>query len=121
MLDPDLPLTVTEYDEWGNPEEPDVYERIKAYAPYENVTAQAYPATLVIAGYNDSRVQYWEAAKWAAKLRATKTDDQSSLLKTELGAGHGGMSGRYQGLRDVALRIRICCSRFWASPEELAR
>ncbi|UZE36337.1 S9 family peptidase [Pseudomonas sp. B21-059] len=103
MLDPDLPLTVTEYDEWGNPEEPEVYERIKAYAPYENVRAQAYPATLVIAGYNDSRVQYWEAAKWVAKLRATKTDENLLLLKTELGAGHGGMSGRYQGLRDVAL------------------
>ncbi|WP_267269536.1 S9 family peptidase [Pseudomonas protegens] len=103
MLDPDLPLTVTEYDEWGNPEEPEVYERIKAYAPYENVRAQAYPSTLVIAGYNDSRVQYWEAAKWVAKLRATKTDDNPLLLKTELGAGHGGMSGRYQGLRDVAL------------------
>ncbi|MGV8920990.1 MAG: S9 family peptidase [Pseudomonas sp.] len=103
MLDPDLPLTVTEYDEWGNPQDAEVYERIKAYAPYENVSAQAYPATLVIAGYNDSRVQYWEAAKWVAKLRATKTDDNLLLLKTELGAGHGGMSGRYQGLRDVAL------------------
>ena len=103
MLDPDLPLTVTEYDEWGNPEEPAVYDRIKAYAPYKNVSAQAYPALLVIAGYNDSRVQYWEAAKWVAKLRATKTDDNPLLLKTELGAGHGGMSGRYQGLRDVAL------------------
>lgn len=103
MLDPDLPLTVTEYDEWGNPQEPEVYARIQAYAPYENVTAQAYPAMLVIAGYNDSRVQYWEAAKWVAKLRATKTDDNPLLLKTELGAGHGGMSGRYQGLRDVAL------------------
>ena len=103
MLDPDLPLTVTEYDEWGNPQEADVYERIKGYAPYENVVAQAYPATLVIAGYNDSRVQYWEAAKWVAKLRATKTDNNPLLLKTELGAGHGGMSGRYQGLRDVAL------------------
>ncbi|MDU8647912.1 S9 family peptidase [Pseudomonas syringae group sp. 26L6] len=103
MLDPDLPLTVTEYDEWGNPQEPEVYERIKSYAPYENVSAQAYPAMLVIAGYNDSRVQYWEAAKWVAKLRARKTDDNLLLLKTELGAGHGGMSGRYQGLRDVAL------------------
>ena len=103
MLDPDLPLTVTEYDEWGNPQEPDVYDRIRAYAPYEHVSAQAYPALLVIAGYNDSRVQYWEAAKWVAKLRAIKTDDNPLLLKTELGAGHGGMSGRYQGLRDVAL------------------
>jgi oligopeptidase B len=103
MLDPELPLTVTEYDEWGNPQQPDVHARIKAYAPYENVSAQAYPAMLVIAGYNDSRVQYWEAAKWVAKLRAQKTDDNLLLLKTELGAGHGGMSGRYQGLRDVAL------------------
>ena len=103
MLDPELPLTVTEYDEWGNPEEPEVYERIKAYAPYENVQAQAYPALLVVAGYNDSRVQYWEAAKWVARLRVTKTDDNLLLLKTEMGAGHGGMSGRYQGLRDVAL------------------
>lgn len=103
MLDPDLPLTVTEYDEWGNPEEPEVHARIKAYAPYENVRAQAYPAMLVVAGYNDSRVQYWEAAKWVARLRTLKTDHNPLLLKTEMGAGHGGMSGRYQGLRDVAL------------------
>jgi oligopeptidase B len=103
MLDPELPLTVTEYDEWGNPQEPEVHARIKAYAPYENVAPQDYPAMLVIAGYNDSRVQYWEAAKWVAKLRDLKTDDHPLLLKTELGAGHGGMSGRYQGLRDVAL------------------
>ncbi|MBI6926186.1 S9 family peptidase [Pseudomonas putida] len=103
MLDPELPLTVTEYDEWGNPEVPAVYERIKAYAPYENVKAQPYPAMLVVAGYNDSRVQYWEAAKWVARLRTRKTDDNLLLLKTEMGAGHGGMSGRYQGLKDVAL------------------
>lgn len=103
MLDPDLPLTVTEYDEWGNPQEPDVHARIKAYAPYENVRAQAYPAILAVAGYHDSRVQYWEAAKWVAKLRATRTDDNLLLLKTEFGAGHGGMSGRYQALHDVAL------------------
>jgi len=103
MLDPELPLTVTEYDEWGNPEQPEVHARIKAYAPYENVKAQAYPAMLVVAGYNDSRVQYWEAAKWVARLRTLKTDNNMLLLKTEMGAGHGGMSGRYQGLRDVAL------------------
>lgn len=103
MLDPELPLTVTEYDEWGNPEVPEVYERLKAYAPYENVKAQPYPAMLVVAGYNDSRVQYWEAAKWVARLRTRKTDDNLLLLKTEMGAGHGGMSGRYQGLKDVAL------------------
>lgn len=103
MQNPDLPLTVTEYDEWGDPNEPEVFERIRSYAPYENVRAQAYPALLVVAGYNDSRVQYWEAAKWVAKLRATRTDDNLLLLKTDLGAGHGGMSGRYQALRDVAL------------------
>ncbi|MEK1904844.1 MAG: S9 family peptidase [Pseudomonas sp.] len=103
MQNPDLPLTVTEYDEWGDPNQPDVYERIKGYAPYENVSAQAYPAILAVAGYNDSRVQYWEAAKWVAKLRATRTDRNLLLLKTDLGAGHGGMSGRYQALKDVAL------------------
>ena len=103
MLNPDLPLTVTEYDEWGDPNQPEVFERIKAYAPYENVRAQAYPPILAVAGYNDSRVQYWEAAKWVAKLRRDKTDDNLLLLKTDLGAGHGGMSGRYQGIKDVAL------------------
>ena len=103
MQNPELPLTVTEYDEWGDPHDPEVYARIKAYAPYENVSAQAYPAMLVVAGYNDSRVQYWEAAKWVAKLRATRTDNQLLLLKTELDAGHGGMSGRYQAIRDAAL------------------
>ncbi|WP_412547942.1 S9 family peptidase [Pseudomonas sp. PDM16] len=103
MQNPDLPLTVTEYDEWGDPNQPEVFERIRSYAPYENVCAQAYPAILAVAGYNDSRVQYWEAAKWVAKLRATRTDSNLLLLKTDLGAGHGGMSGRYQALRDVAL------------------
>jgi oligopeptidase B len=103
MLDPDLPLTVTEYDEWGNPQEPEVYERIKAYAPYDNVKPQPYPHLLAVAGYNDSRVAYWEAAKWVARLRELSTSSNLLLLKTELGAGHGGMSGRYQGLRDIAL------------------
>ena len=103
MLNPDLPLTVTEYDEWGDPNEAEAHARIKAYAPYENVRPQAYPAMLAVAGYHDSRVQYWEAAKWVAKLRAHKTDDRLLLLKTDFGAGHGGMSGRYQALRDVAL------------------
>jgi oligopeptidase B len=103
MQNPDLPLTVTEYDEWGDPHQPEVFERIKGYAPYENVQPQAYPAILAVAGYNDSRVQYWEAAKWVAKLRARKTDSNLLLLKTDLDAGHGGMSGRYQALKDVAL------------------
>ena len=103
MLDPELPLTITEYEEWGNPQEPEVYQRLRNYAPYENVCAQAYPALLVVAGYHDTRVQYWEAAKWVAKLRHCKTDQHLLLLKTDLEAGHGGMSGRYQGLRDTAL------------------
>ncbi len=103
MLNPDLPLTVTEYDEWGNPNQPEVHARIRGYAPYENVQARDYPAILAVAGYNDSRVQYWEAAKWVARLRVTRTDANLLLLKTDLGAGHGGMSGRYQALRDVAL------------------
>jgi oligopeptidase B len=103
MQNPDLPLTITEYDEWGDPNQPEVFERIKNYAPYENVQVQAYPAILAVAGYNDSRVQYWEAAKWVAKLRVQKTDNNLLLLKTELDAGHGGMSGRYQALKDAAL------------------
>ncbi|TKD35362.1 S9 family peptidase [Azotobacter chroococcum] len=103
MHNPELPLTVTEYDEWGDPRDPEVHARIKAYAPCENVRAQAYPAILAVAGYHDSRVQYWEAAKWVARLRASKSDSNLLLLKTEFGAGHGGMSGRYQALKDVAL------------------
>ncbi|PAO93866.1 peptidase S9 [Stutzerimonas stutzeri] len=112
MLNADLPLTVTEYDEWGDPNQPEVHERIKAYAPYENVRAQAYPPLLAVAGYNDSRVQYWEAAKWVAKLRATRTDDNLLLLKTEFGAGHGGMIGRYQALKDVALEYAFVLKVF---------
>ncbi|MBF8781201.1 S9 family peptidase [Pseudomonas fulva] len=117
MLDPELPLTVTEYDEWGNPQEPEVYQRIRAYAPYENVKAQDYPAMLVVAGYNDSRVQYWEAAKWVARLRTLKTDANPLLLKTEMGAGHGGMSGRYQGLRDVALEYAFILDQLGVGSE----
>ncbi|QLC74430.1 S9 family peptidase [Pseudomonas sp. LPB0260] len=116
MQNPDLPLTVTEYDEWGDPHEPQVFERIKGYAPYENVKAQAYPAILAVAGYNDSRVQYWEAAKWVAKLRAHKTDERLLLLKTDLDAGHGGMSGRYQALRDVALEYAFLLKVLAANP-----
>ena len=112
MLNPDLPLTVTEYDEWGDPNQPDVYERIKRYAPYEQVQTQAYPALLAVAGYHDSRVQYWEAAKWVAKLRATRTDQNLLLLKTEFAAGHGGLSGRYQALHDVALEYAFILKVF---------
>jgi oligopeptidase B len=103
MLDPSIPLTVTEWEEWGNPNEPDFYRYMKSYSPYDNVTATEYPALFVTAGLNDPRVAYWEPAKFVAKLRATKTDDRLLVLKTEMGAGHGGPSGRYDAWRDEAL------------------
>ncbi len=103
ILDPSLPLTVMEWEEWGNPvESAEVYRYMKGYAPYENVTARAYPPLLVTAGLNDPRVSYWEPAKWVAKLRATRTDANRLLLKTEMGAGHMGPSGRYDAWRDEA-------------------
>ncbi|MGZ4736305.1 MAG: S9 family peptidase [Acidimicrobiia bacterium] len=104
MADPSIPLTVTEWEEWGNPiEDADAYAYMKSYSPYDNVAATDYPAIFVSAGLNDPRVAYWEPAKWVAKLRATKTDDQLLVLKTEMGAGHGGPSGRYDSWRDEAL------------------
>ena len=103
MLDTSLPLTVTEFDEWGDPgSDPDVYELIKSYAPYENVRAAEYPAMLVTAGLNDPRVQYWEPAKWVAKLRTVAPGSAPLLFKTELGAGHAGPSGRYDAWREEA-------------------
>lgn len=101
-LDPTLPLTIGEYEEWGNPEQSDYYGYIKSYAPYENVKAQEYPAMLVTAGLNDPRVSYWEPAKWMARLRALKTDGNILLLKTDMGSGHFGPSGRYAGIRETA-------------------
>ncbi len=103
MQDPNLPLSITEYDEWGDPNQHDVYEYIKGYSPYDNIKHQAYPAILATAGLTDWRVPYWEAAKWVAKLREYKTDENLLLLKTDLEAGHYGLSGRYNALREVAL------------------
>jgi oligopeptidase B len=104
MQDPDLPLTVTEWDEWGNPlEDADAYAYMKSYSPYDNLVAGEYPAVLATAGLNDPRVSYWEPAKWVAKLRTLKTDDRAVLLRTELDAGHGGPSGRYDAWRDEAM------------------
>ena len=104
MLDPSLPLTVIEWEEWGDPlHDPEAYAYMKSYSPYDNVRATAYPAMLVTAGLNDPRVSYWEPTKWVQKLRAAKTDDRPVLLKTELGAGHGGPSGRYDAWRDEAM------------------
>ena len=105
MLDPTIPLTVTEWEEWGNPTDPEFYRYMKSYSPYDNVTATDYPAFMVTAGLNDPRVAYWEPAKFVAKLRATKTDDRLLVLKTEMGAGHGGPSGRYDAWRDEALTL----------------
>ncbi len=103
MLDETLPLTVIEWEEWGNPAIPEQYEWMRAYSPYDNVQAVEYPAMLVTAGLNDPRVAYWEPAKWVAKLRATATFRGPLLLKTEMGAGHGGPSGRYDAWREEAL------------------
>lgn len=103
MLDPSLPLTITEYEEWGNPtNELEVYQYIKSYAPYENVTTQKYPNLLINNSLEDYRVSYWEAAKWTAKLRVHQKADNTILLKTQMTAGHGGASGRYQALHEVA-------------------
>ncbi|MGH1483254.1 MAG: S9 family peptidase [Geminicoccales bacterium] len=102
MLDDSLPLTVPEYEEWGDPNDKDYFDYILSYSPYDNVEAKTYPDILVTAGLNDPRVHYWEPAKWVAKLRATKTDDNRLLLKTNMGAGHGGASGRYDALRELA-------------------
>ncbi len=103
MLDAELPLTPGEWPEWGNPiEDKAAFDLIRSYSPYDQVSAQAYPPLFISAGLNDPRVTYWEPAKWAAKLRATKTDDNVLLLKTNMGAGHGGKSGRFDSLREVA-------------------
>jgi oligopeptidase B len=104
ILDETLPLTVTEWEEWGNPKaDPEVYAYMKSYSPYDNVDTKAYPAMFVTGGLNDPRVSYWEPAKWVAKLRATKSDDRTILLKTEMGAGHQGPSGRYDAWKEEAL------------------
>ncbi|NNE26574.1 MAG: S9 family peptidase [Saprospiraceae bacterium] len=103
MLDESIPLTTGEYDEWGNPNDPKYYEYIKSYSPYDNVEAKDYPSMLVTTGYHDSQVQYWEPAKWVAKLRELKTDNNPLLLHTDMGAGHGGKSGRFERYKETAL------------------
>jgi oligopeptidase B len=102
MLDASLPLTVQEYLEWGNPNEPAAFAYMRSYSPYDNLAAKAYPAMLVKTSLNDSQVMYWEPAKYVAKLRTLKSDKNSLLLKINMGAGHGGSSGRYDALRETA-------------------
>ncbi len=103
MLDDSIPLTTGEYDEWGNPNEPEYYHYMLSYSPYDQVRKQDYPAMLVTTGLHDSQVQYWEPAKWVAKLRQYKTDDNPLLLHTNMEAGHGGAAGRYQRYREIAM------------------
>ena len=102
MLDDSIPLTTGEYDEWGNPNNKESYEYIKSYSPYDQVAAKAYPNMLVTTGFHDSQVQYWEPAKWVAKLRELKTDTNLLLLDTNMDAGHGGASGRFEALKETA-------------------
>jgi oligopeptidase B len=103
MLDESIPLTTGEWDEWGNPKDSAYYEYMLSYSPYDNVEAKAYPAMLVTTGLHDSQVQYWEPAKWVAKLRVMKTDENLLVLETNMDAGHGGASGRFSSLKEVAL------------------
>ena len=103
MLDETIPLTTFEFDEWGNPKNKEYFDYIKSYSPYDNVEAKAYPNLLVTTGYWDSQVQYWEPAKWTARLREYKTDDNLLLLKCDMEVGHGGASGRFKRFKEVAL------------------
>ena len=103
MLDETIPLTTGEYDEWGNPNDQEYYDYMKSYSPYDNVVAKNYPNTLITTGLHDSQVQYWEPAKWVAKLRDLKTDQNLLVFKTDMSAGHGGASGRFESLKEDAL------------------
>ena len=111
MLDASIPLTTGEYEEWGNPNDSTYYAYIKSYSPYDNVAAQDYPHILITAGLNDPRVHYWEPAKWSAKLRAMKTNDNLLILKTNMGAGHGGASGRYGRYEELAFEYAFIIDR----------
>ena len=104
MLDDTLPLTPPEWPEWGNPiASKEAFDYIRSYSPYDNVSAQYYPNLLAVGGLTDPRVTYWEPAKWVAKLRELKTNDNLLLFKTQMGAGHGGSPGRFDRLKEVAL------------------
>lgn len=111
ILDPSLPLSVLEFEEWGDPNDPEYFRYMSSYSPYDNVTDQDYPNMLVIGGLNDPRVSYWEPAKWVARLRACKTGDNVVLLKTNMGAGHSGASGRYDYLREISFKCAFMIDR----------
>lgn len=120
MLDESIPLTTSEYDEWGNPNDPEYYEYILSYSPYDNVEPKNYPHILVTTGLHDSQVQYWEPAKWVAKLRALKRDEHRLLLKTNMEAGHGGASGRYRRYRETAFIYAFLLDLAGLAPREQA-
>ena len=103
MLDETIPLTTGEFKEWGNPKEKDYYDYMLSYSPYDNVETKSYPNLLVTSGLHDSQVQYWEPTKWVAKLRELKSDQNLLLLHTNMEAGHGGASGRFNALKEIAL------------------
>ena len=103
MLDESIPLTTGEFDEWGNPKNQEYYEYMLSYSPYDNISVKEYPHLLVTSGLHDSQVQYWEPTKWVAKLRELKADDNKLLLYTNMDAGHGGASGRFQALKELTL------------------
>jgi oligopeptidase B len=103
MQDESIPLTTNEYDEWGDPEDREYYDYMLSYSPYDNVSSKAYPAMLITTGLWDSQVQYYEPAKWVAKLRSLKSDANRLLLHVEMEAGHGGKSGRFQRFKEIAM------------------
>jgi oligopeptidase B len=111
MSDPSVPLTSLEYDEWGNPTNKVDYDYMLSYSPYDNIKAMEYPHLLLTCGFNDPRVAYWEPAKFAAKLREHKTDDNMLILKTNFHAGHAGSSGRYDYLKEVAFEYGFLIDR----------
>jgi oligopeptidase B len=121
MMDADLPLTPPEWLEWGNPiEDPGAFATMLSYSPYDNVRAQAYPAILALGGLTDPRVTYWEPAKWVARLRSTMTGGGPVLLKTNMAAGHGGASGRFDSLKDTALEFAFALARVGLDSKPMA-
>ena len=117
MLDPGIPLTANEFDEWGNPARKADYDYMLSYSPYDNIERKDYPAMLVATGLWDSQVQYYEPAKWVARLRARKTDQQPLLFRVSMDAGHGGIAGRYQAYRETALYYAFLLDRLGRADE----
>ena len=111
MLDTSIPLTTSEFDEWGNPQNREYYDYMLSYSPYDNVEAKDYPAMLITTGYHDSQVQYFEPAKWVAKLRALKTDNNPLIFHINMEGGHGGVSGRFRQYKEIALDFAFMFDR----------